>query len=126
MKIKDIDNITITVSNIEKSQRFYHEVFDMPEIFSDDGRPTLLCGKQAIKLQEADNPFELSGHNQATGVATLCIIVKESLESVMNHFESYYVDIVTGPVKSRGAHGELNSIYIHDPDLNLIEVSVYA
>lgn len=126
MKIKDMDHITLTVTNLEKSLRFYHEVFDMPIIETDDGRrQTLLCGKQAIKLQVVATPHQPVAGHSTPGAADFCIIVKDPLDEVKNHLESYYVDIIEGPVERNGAHGKLTSLYINDPDHNLIEISEY-
>jgi catechol 2,3-dioxygenase-like lactoylglutathione lyase family enzyme len=125
MKIRDIDHITLTVSDIARSLRFYHEVFDMPIIETADGRQTVLCGKQAIKFQVTENPHLPIAQNPTIGAADFCIIVKDPLEDVINHLESYYVNIVEGPVERSGAHGKMTSVYIYDPDKNLIEISVY-
>lgn len=125
MKIKDIDHITLTVTNIDKSLRFYHEVFDMPIIDTGDGGHTLLCGKQAIKLQVVGEPRHPIAAKPTPGAADFCFIVKDPLDEVKNHLESYYVNIVEGPVERNGAHGKLQSIYITDPDQNLIEISEY-
>lgn len=125
MKIKDMDHITLTVTDLARSTRFYHEVFDMPVIETDDGRQTLLCGKQAIKLQLVDHPHLPVAGKPTPGSADFCFIVKDPLDDVKNHLESYYVDIVEGPVERNGAHGKIKSIYVNDPDNNLIEISEY-
>lgn len=97
----------------------------MPVISTDDGRHTLLCGKQAIKLQETNHPHQPTAGHPTPGAADFCIIVKDPLDDVKNHLESYYVDIIEGPVERNGAHGKIKSIYINDPDHNLIEISEY-
>ena len=61
MKMRRIDHIVLTVSNLEESMRFYHEVFDMPVIDqqSNDDVITLRCGHQLIRLQKVDRPTKL-------------------------------------------------------------------
>lgn len=125
MKIKDIDHITLTVTDMAATLRFYHEVFDMPIIDGDDNQHYVLCGKQAIKLQVVDQPNLPVAKIPTPGSADFCIIVKDPLEEVENHLKSYYVEIVEGPVKRTGAHGSMTSIYVRDPDQNLIELSEY-
>ncbi|GAK47366.1 lactoylglutathione lyase family protein [Secundilactobacillus oryzae JCM 18671] len=125
MKIKDIDHITLTVTDLEATLRFYHEVFDMPIIDRNDNQHYVLCGKQAIKFQVIDKPNLPIAKAPTPGAADFCIIVKDPLEEVENHLKSYYVDIVEGPVNRIGAHGPITSIYVRDPDQNLIEISEY-
>lgn len=126
MKIRRIDHIVLTVSDLSRSRRFYHEVFDMPVIDqqSSDSVITLRCGHQLIRLQQADREA-LKADKPTVGSADLCIVARDDLDAILCHFKSYYVDVIEGPVKKNGSEGPMQSIYIHDPDKNLIEVSVY-
>ncbi|MCI2031274.1 VOC family protein [Limosilactobacillus sp.] len=128
MKMRRIDHIVLTVSNLEESMRFYHEVFDMPiiEQQSNDDVITLRCGHQLIRLQKADRPTNLIANKPTIGAADLCLVAGDKVEDILHHFKSYYVDVVEGPVEKNGSEGPMTSIYVHDPDKNLIEVSVYA
>lgn len=128
MKMRRIDHIVLTVSNLEESMRFYHEVFDMPVIEqqSNDDVITLRCGHQLIRLQKADRPTSLIANKPTIGAADLCLVAGDKVEDILHHFKSYYVDVVDGPVKKNGSEGPMTSIYVHDPDQNLIEVAVYA
>lgn len=129
MKIKRIDHIVLPVSNLEASTRFYHETFDMPLIRdqSDDSVHTLRCGHQLIRLVETK---ELESRRQKAAVISpgscdLCIVSGDRMSDIVNHLRSYFIEIVEGPVERRGSEGRMESIYIHDPDSNLIEISVY-
>lgn len=126
MKIRDIDHITLTVTNLDATLRFYHEVFDMPIVESDDQRQSVLCGKQEIKFQLVDHPHQPIAGTPTAGAADFCIIVKDPLEEIKNHLTSYYVPIIVGPVERNGAHGKITSLYINDPDNNLIEIAEYV
>lgn len=127
MRVRRIDHIVLTVSNIEKATRFYHEVFDMPVIEdqTDENVTTLRCGHQLIRLQKADRPTDLKAKNPTIGAADLCIVVGDDIEDVENHLKSYFVNIVEGSEKKLGSEGEMTSIYITDDDQNLIEISSY-
>ena len=125
MNVREIDHIVLTVTDIEKSLRFYHEVFDMPIMTFDDDRKAVLCGKQKINFQLSDHPHNPVASEPTPGSADLCIVVKDKLPEVINHLKSYYVDIIEGPVQKTGAHGKLTSVYVRDPDGNLIEISNY-
>ncbi len=128
MKMRRIDHIVLTVSNLEESMRFYHEVFDMPVIDqqSNDDVITLRCGHQLIRLQKTDRPSKLVANHPTIGAADLCLVAGDKVDDILHHFNSYYVDVVEGPVEKQGSEGAMASIYVHDPDKNLIEVSVYA
>lgn len=128
MKMRRIDHVVLTVTDLEKSMRFYHEVFDMPVIDdqSDDKYLiTLRCGHQLIRLQKAERPTELKATQPTIGSADFCLIAGDSIEDIIHHLNSYYIDIIEGPVKKNGAEGEMTSLYVHDPDNNLIEIAVY-
>ncbi|WP_290033446.1 VOC family protein [Ligilactobacillus cholophilus] len=127
MRVRRLDHIVLTVSNIEKATRFYHEVFDMPVINdqTDENVTTLRCGHQLIRLQKSDRPTELKAEHPTIGAADFCIVVGDDIESVENHLKSYFVNIVAGPIEKIGSEGKMTSIYITDNDQNLIEISSY-
>lgn len=128
MKMRRIDHLVLTVSDLARSRRFYHEVFDMPIIDKQttDQVITLRCGHQLIRLQQADRSQEdLQAAHPTVGAADLCLVSGDNMEDVIHHFKSYYVDLIAGPVTNYGSEGEMTSLYIHDPDNNLIEVAFY-
>lgn len=127
MKMRRIDHIVLTVTSLEESSRFYHEVFDMPVIDSqtNDDIITLRCGHQLIRLQKADRPTKLKAAKPTIGSTDLCLVAGDKVEDILHHLRSYYVDVVAGPVEKNGSEGEMTSIYVHDPDNNLIEIAVY-
>lgn len=126
MKMRRIDHVVLTVSDLKQALRFYHEVFDMPVLNdqSDDKQVTLRCGHQLIRLQLADRPALVAAH-PTIGAADLCLVAGDQLEDIIHHLNSYYVDIIAGPVEKIGAEGAMTSVYLHDPDNNLIEIAVY-
>lgn len=128
MKMRRIDHVVLTVTNLEDSMRFYHEVFDMPVIDdqSNDELITLRCGHQLIRLQKGDRSTKLVADKPTIGSADLCLVAGDKVDDILHHFKSYYVDVVEGPVEKHGSEGAMTSIYVHDPDKNLIEVAVYA
>ncbi|WP_076461466.1 VOC family protein [Limosilactobacillus caccae] len=127
MKMRRIDHVVLTVSNLEEAMRFYHEVFDMPVIDdqSNDHLITLRCGHQLIRLQKADRPTDLKAATPTVGSADLCLIAGDKLEDIIHHLNSYYIDIIEGPVEKHGSEGTMTSLYVHDPDNNLVEIAVY-
>ncbi|MEN3954154.1 VOC family protein [Lactobacillus salivarius] len=127
MKIKRLDHIVLTVSDLAQAERFYHEVFDMPVIKDQTTEDviTLRCGHQLIRLRKADKNSDLRANNQTIGAADICIVSGDKMSDIENHLKSYFVNIVAGPVTKMGSEGEMTSIYLRDYDQNLIEVSTY-
>ena len=127
MKMRRIDHVVLTVSDLEAAMRFYHEVFDMPIIDdqSNDHLMTLRCGHQLIRLQKADRPTDLKAAHPTIGTADLCLVAGDKLDDIIHHLHSYYVDIIAGPVEKHGSEGAMTSLYVNDPDSNLIEIAVY-
>lgn len=129
MKMRRIDHLVLTVSDLEASKRFYHEVFDMPVIDdqTNDDVVTLRCGHQLIRLQKTDRANPLVAKHPTVGAADFCMIVGDQLEDVLHHLKSYYVDVITDePIVKHGSEGEIRSIYLYDPDQNLLEISTYS
>ena len=59
------------------------------------------------------------------GSQDLCFITSLPLEDVKARLEKANVRIIEGPVDKTGATGPIRSVYVRDPDLNLVEISVY-
>lgn len=127
MKMRRIDHVVLTVTDLEQSMRFYHEVFDMPVIKeqSNDDLITMRCGHQLIRLQKIDRPTTLKAANPTICSADLCLVAGDSIDDIVHHLNSYYIDIIAGPIVKQGAEGEMTSLYVYDPDNNLIEIAVY-
>jgi catechol 2,3-dioxygenase-like lactoylglutathione lyase family enzyme len=89
------------------------------------GRKALLFGSQKINLHETGKEFEPKAHQPTLGSADLCFITNIPLVDVVVHLQQHDIKILEGPVKRTGALGVIESVYIRDPDLNLIEISNY-
>lgn len=128
MKMRRLDHIVLYVHDLEASRRFYHEVFDMPilEDQSTDDYVTLRCGHQLIRLRQAGSHKGLVVEKPEAGTADFCMVARDKMEDIIRHFKSYEVPVVKGPVTKHGSEGEMQSIYVSDPDHNLVEVAVYA
>lgn len=95
-----------------------------PVVFG-SGRRALAFGSQKINLHPASSPIQPHACTPTPGSADLCFIAGVSLDEVIAHFEREGIRIIEGPVQRTGARGEIDSVYIEDPDGNLIEVSTY-
>ena len=123
--IDHLDHLVLTVANIDATVAFYTSAVGM-ELVTFDGRKALRFGEQKINLHQAGNEFEPKAAHPTPGSADLCFITKTSLEDVISHLISKGYVIELGPVERTGAVGKMHSIYLRDPDSNLIEISNYV
>ncbi|MBZ0201458.1 MAG: VOC family protein [Ignavibacteria bacterium] len=123
--VSGIDHIVITVSDIENTCRFYHEVLGLEVITFAEGRKALKFGNQKINLHQAGGEYTPKAVNPLPGTADICFVSKAPVEATAAWLKSKNVEIIKGPVKRTGATGEMNSVYLRDPDGNLIELGCY-
>ncbi|MBB6273943.1 catechol 2,3-dioxygenase-like lactoylglutathione lyase family enzyme [Pedobacter cryoconitis] len=120
--INHFDHIVITVSNIERSVDFYESVLFMTPITFGNSRRALKFGDQKINLQLLGQETR---NKAGIGSADICLISDWTTEKVITHLTEKKVTIIEGPVEKSGANGIIISVYINDPDKNLIEISRY-
>jgi catechol 2,3-dioxygenase-like lactoylglutathione lyase family enzyme len=125
MKVDRIDHLVLTVKNIETSCEFYSRVLGIEVVTFGNNRQALQFGEQKINLHEFGREFEPKASHPTPGSGDICLITSLPIEQVVNHIMSCNVEILDGPVTRTGAKGEIKSIYLRDPDGNLIEVSNY-
>ncbi|MCH4875190.1 VOC family protein [Pseudomonas sp. TMW22091] len=123
MQISHLDHLVLTVRDIPKSLDFYSRVLGMQPVVFGQGRHALSFGQQKINLHQAGAEFEPKATHPLPGSADLCFIVNDRLDDVIEHLQAHEVSILEGPVVRTGARGPIRSIYLLDPDLNLIELS---
>ena len=125
MKINKLDHLVLTVKDIEASCLFYTTVLGMEEISFGQGRKTMAFGDQKINFHQVGQELEPKALQPTPGSGDLCFITKEPLSAVIAHLQACGVEIIDGPVKRSGATGPITSIYIRDPDHNLVEIAIY-
>ena len=79
-----------------------------------------------INLHEAGKSFLPHALSPTPGSADLCLAASTPLDDVIKGLETSGVTIETGPVARTGAKGPITSVYVRDPDGNLIEICNYA
>ena len=124
MNIEYLDHFVLTVQNIEQTCNFYQQVLGM-EVTTFGNRKALKFGKQKINLHQINNQFSPVAENPTVGSGDFCLITTTPLTEIIAHCERLGVAIISGIVKRTGANGTINSIYIRDPDGNLIEIANY-
>ena len=126
-KLTGLDHLVLTVADVGVSCAFYQRVLGMTaEAFTPaDGsqRWALKFGAQKINLHPADAPFMPHAKAPLPGAADLCFLSDTALATWQDHFDTQNVPVESGPIARTGATGPIMSLYIRDPDGNLIEVS---
>lgn len=125
MQIGRLDHIVLTVKDIRATCAFYAKVLGTEVVTFADNRTALKFGKQKINLHRAGQEFEPKAWRPTPGSADICVIADTPLAEVVRHLQACGVEIIEGPVTKTGALGPIESVYIRDPDLNLIEIANY-
>ena len=125
MKISHLDHLVLTVADIEISCQFYQSALNFEVITFGENRKALQFGSQKINLHQAGKEFEPKAYRPTAGSADLCFIAETPLKDVIAHLHALNIEIVEGPIERTGAIGKILSIYLRDPDQNLIEISNY-
>jgi catechol 2,3-dioxygenase-like lactoylglutathione lyase family enzyme len=126
--IERVDHIVLTTRDKDACIRFYSEVLGMKlEKFRTptEERLALKFGAQKINLHEWGKEFTPRAHAAVPGSLDLCFIASVTLEQVVERLNHAKIKIIEGPVAKTGAKGAIRSVYVRDPDLNLVEISVY-
>ncbi len=125
--VDKLDHLVLSVVDVSRSIGFYETVLGMQakQFHPADGstRWALTFGTQKINLHPAEEPFEPKAARPQSGSADLCFLSANPLSEWEAHFAALGVGIEAGPVARTGATGALMSLYVRDPDGNLIEVS---
>ncbi|OUM85580.1 MAG: hypothetical protein BAA01_12125 [Bacillus thermozeamaize] len=125
MKVDALDHLVLTVADMERTIRFYTDILGMEAITFGNDRKALAFGDQKINLHPYGNEFEPKAQKPCPGSADLCFVSTTPVREWQTFLASKGVPVVEGPVKRTGARGPILSIYIRDPDGNLIEISNY-
>jgi catechol 2,3-dioxygenase-like lactoylglutathione lyase family enzyme len=121
-----LDHLVLTVADIDATCAFYRRVLGIEvRSFGAQGRKALNFGRHKINLHQRGREFEPKATRPTPGSGDLCFIAAVPLDAVIAHLAACDVAIEEGPVDRTGATGPIRSVYIRDPDGNLIEISTY-
>jgi len=123
MKLEKLDHLVLPVSDIDAIAMFYTTYLGMEKRTFGEDRVALHFGDQKINLHPAGWDYEPKARVSIAGSADLCFIVSEQVQLLQADLVDSGVEIIEGPVVRTGATGRLCSIYVRDPDGNLIELS---
>ncbi|BCN38591.1 glyoxalase [Alicycliphilus denitrificans] len=124
--IHHLDHLVLTTADEQACIDFYVGLLGMTLETFGQGRKAFKFGGQKINLHVKGSEFEPKAHLPVPGALDLCFIAARPLGEVIARISERGVRIVEGPVRRTGASYPLRSIYLRDPDLNLIEISERA
>lgn len=124
-QIERLDHFVLTVADVEATCRFYERTLGMKRIEFGGGRIALTFGRQKINLHRAGHEYEPKARQALPGTGDFCLIASTPIATLIEHLAACDVPIEEGPISKTGALGPIRSIYVRDPDGNLVEVSNY-
>ena len=124
--IDHLDHIVLTTARTGECIDFYTRVLGMKLERFGEGRMALKFGKQKINLHEKGKEFEPKATLAAPGTLDICFIAAVPLKDAIARLAACNVPIIEGPVMKTGALGPIRSVYVRDPDGNLVEISEQA
>lgn len=124
MKIERLDHMVITTEHLEECLGFYTKMLDM-ELDDRNGRYAVKFGMQKFNIHTKKGEFQPAAENPTYGSQDICLIARGTIEEIEKELREKGCPIELGPVKRTGALGPIESIYLRDPDGNLVEISVY-
>ncbi|MGB3246836.1 MAG: VOC family protein [Sulfitobacter sp.] len=127
-KLHRLDHFVLTVADMAATISFYTWILGMrsDDFTTPDGsvRHALFYGNCKINLHRQGSEFDPKAAHPTPGSADLCFLTETPLATWVTHLSRHKVEIEEGPVPRTGATGPLTSIYVRDPDRNLIEISI--
>jgi len=124
--IDHLDHVVLTTRNLDVCIDFYTRVLGMRLETFGAGRKALRFGNQKINLHVAGKEFEPKAEHPMPGALDVCFICDRPLDAVIAQLRALGIPIIEGPVAKTGATGPIRSVYLRDPDRNLIELSEYV
>ena len=123
-KLEGINHLALVCKDMQRTVDFYTRVLGMEARTFNGGRVALHYGVQKINLHEVGRVIDPNVRHATPGSADLCFLTQTPMVEVMTSLASLGVSIIEGPVRRTGAQGPMQSVYVYDPDENLLEIAV--
>jgi len=121
--IKSIDHIVITTADLERCLDFYTRVLGMELERFGEGRLALRFGDQKFNVHPPGFDAGIKARVPTPGSLDLCFLASVPLDEVVARLRAHNIPIEEGPIERTGARFAIRSVYVRDPDGNLIEIS---
>jgi len=124
--IRSVDHIVIPTRDLERCLDFYTRVLGMRVERYGDNRIALRFGDHKFNVHPPGFDAGIKARVPTPGSLDLCFLADQPLDEVISHLARERVPIEEGPVNRTGARFTIRSVYVRDPDGNLIEISEKA
>lgn len=124
MRILKLDHLVLVTGDLSRCVSFYRDLLHM-EVEEKDGRFALRFGTSKINIHTSPGEFRPAAERPVPGSLDICFVTEEPLEELLGELEEKEAPLVTGIVKRHGTLGEMRSLYLRDPDGNLVEIAEY-
>lgn len=120
------DHIVLTVADVQRSLSWYVGVLGMTPVSFGNGRRAAQLGTSKINFHALDDPAPAPvATRRVPGAADICVVVPGPVPELLEHLAGHGIPIEVGPVRRTGARGPITSVYVRDPDRNLVELGCY-
>lgn len=124
MKLSHIDHIVITTEHFEECRRFYTEILGM-KYSETGGHASVSFGQCRINIHRKKGEFLPAAAHPAAGSQDICLAAAGNIAEIRDELERRGCSVELGPVMRNGPLGAMDSVYVRDPDGNLVEICVY-
>lgn len=125
MKISSIDHIVLTTSNLEACLKFYEEVLGLV-VACRNGRYALHFGNSKINIHTRPAEFLPAARHPQAGSLDICLVADGPIEEIRQELLARGISLEQDVVERHGAMGKMKSLYLRDPDENLVEICSYT
>ncbi|UYG00883.1 MULTISPECIES: VOC family protein [unclassified Halomonas] len=120
--LSGLDHLVVTVTDMGRAVDYYSRVLGLDVRYRDAQRVDLMLGDTALRLHQTDTDIAPISATPTPGSLDLCLRCQLPLAEFMDHLAALSVEIELGPVERQGANGAIESVYLRDPDGNLLEI----
>jgi catechol 2,3-dioxygenase-like lactoylglutathione lyase family enzyme len=119
-----LDHVVLTVRDLDRAVGWYVEVLGARPLAIEGEPRALVLGDQRLNVHLAGREIDPHAEAPTPGSADLCFLVEGPLDAVRRELDALGVPVELGPVPREGAIGSMTSLYVRDPDANLVEIAV--
>lgn len=124
--LASVDHIVLTTRDLHRCLDFYTRVLGMTLEHYGDQRIALRFGPHKFNVHPPGFDAGIKAQVPTPGSLDLCFLAAVPLDDVISHLDVCAIPIEEGPSVRTGARFQIRSVYIRDPDGNLIEISERA
>ncbi len=123
IELDHIDHVVLTTKDINKAIEFYKDLGFQLYTYGEDERKALIFGDYKINIHSLDQEYEPKAKTPTPGSLDMCLIAKTPLKEIIAYLRDKNIPIESGPRRRVGATKLILSIYVRDPDGNLLEIA---